>query len=305
MPDKEGRRRAPPSRPGVGISVSGQDRPGDRWIAPEDRGGLKEVPMTRPSPFSTLLALGWAAACGRPEARREEYGGGVALGAAPEVQVLDTARATALREEMVRLQIEARGIRDTAVLRAMRMVPRHLFVPDAPLARAYGDYPLPIGLGQTISQPYIVAFMAEAAEIAPGDRVLEVGTGSGYGAAVLAELATEVRTIEIVPELAERARGILSSLGYVNVEVRTGNGWAGWPESAPYDAIVVTAAPDEIPAKLVEQLGLGGTLVVPVGETFQNLLVLRKTPEGLEEVASLPVRFVPMVRERPDTGRGA
>lgn len=260
--------------------------------------------MTRPSPFPMLLVLGCAAVCGRPETLQEERAGGVVNGAVAEAQVRDTTRATALRNEMVRLQIEARGIRDTAVLRAMRTVPRHRFVPDAPLAQAYGDSPLPIGLGQTISQPYIVAFMAEAAEVAPEDRVLEIGTGSGYGAAVLAELASEVRTIEIVPELADRARGILSSLGYVNVEVRTGNGWLGWPEFAPYDAIVVTAAPDEIPAKLVEQLGLGGTLVVPVGEIFQNLLVLRKTPEGMEEVASLPVRFVPMVRERPDTGTG-
>ncbi|MGD2121896.1 MAG: protein-L-isoaspartate(D-aspartate) O-methyltransferase [Gemmatimonadota bacterium] len=203
---------------------------------------------------------------------------------------------------MVRRQIEARGIRDTAVLRAMRQVPRHRFVPEASPAQAYGDYPLSIGLGQTISQPYIVAFMAEAADVSPGDRVLEIGTGSGYGAAVLAELASEVYTIEIVPELAERAERILGRLGVENVEVRTGNGWMGWPEHAPYDAVVVTAAPDEVPPNLVDQLAVGGTLVIPVGDFYQTLRVLRKTPEGMVEEASLPVRFVPMVRTRPDTG---
>lgn len=217
-------------------------------------------------------------------------------------QVRDSSGLVALREEMVRRQIEARGVRDSAVLRAMREVPRHEFVPEAPPAQAYGDFPLPIGLGQTISQPYIVAFMAEAADISPEDRVLEIGTGSGYGAAVLAELASLVYTIEIVPELAERARSILGRQDIENVEVRTGNGWLGWPEHAPFDAVVVTAAPDEIPPNLVDQLALGGTLVVPVGDLIQTLRVLRKTPDGMIEEASLPVRFVPMVRERPDTG---
>jgi len=280
--------------------------------------------LLRVSPFLFLLTL--ALACGKAEPRArdvESPSAGVVAEAGAQVMesgglqegggewtpsqirpqaARDTAGAARLREEMVLGQVEARGIRDTGVLLAMRKVPRHRFVPEAPLARAYGDYPLPIGLGQTISQPYIVAFMAEAANIAPGDRVLEVGTGSGYGAAVLAELAAEVYTIEIVPELAERARGVLGRLGYANVEVRTGNGWLGWPEFAPYDAIVVTAAPDEIPEALVEQLVLGGTMVIPVGEIFQTLRVLRKTPEGVEEVASIPVRFVPMVREHPDTG---
>jgi protein-L-isoaspartate(D-aspartate) O-methyltransferase len=228
---------------------------------------------------------------------------GLALDLLAESQVTDTAGLAELRREMVRWQIEARDIRDTAVLRAMREVPRHRFVPGAPLAHAYGDYPLPIGLGQTISQPYIVAFMAEAADIAPGDRVLEIGTGSGYGAAVLGELASEVYTVEILPELAEKARGVLNRLGYENVRVRTGNGWLGWAEHAPYDAIVVTAAPDQIPANLVNQLAVGGTLVIPVGDILQTLRVLRKTPQGLEEVATLPVRFVPMVSEPPDTGR--
>ncbi|MBW3534307.1 MAG: protein-L-isoaspartate(D-aspartate) O-methyltransferase [Gemmatimonadetes bacterium] len=204
---------------------------------------------------------------------------------------------------MVRRQIARRGIRDTAVLRAMREVPRHLFVPNAPATAAYGDGALPIGHGQTISQPYIVAFMAEAAEIGPGERVLEIGTGSGYGAAVLAELAGEVYTIEIVPELAQQARDALRRAGYDDVHVRTGNGWLGWPEHAPYDAVVVTAAPDQVPDALVEQLAMDGMLVVPVGEWFQTLRVLRKTDGGLREEASLSVRFVPMVAEPPDTGR--
>jgi protein-L-isoaspartate(D-aspartate) O-methyltransferase len=209
-----------------------------------------------------------------------------------------------LRREMVRRQIVGRGIRDPAVVRAMEKVPRHLFVPDGLQAAAYGDGPLPIGRGQTISQPYIVAFMAQAAEIGPEARVLEIGTGSGYGAAVLAELAAEVYTVEIVPELAEQARAVLSEAGYDRVRVRAGNGWLGWPEHAPYDAVVVTAAPEYVPEALIEQLALGGKLVVPVGGASQTLRVLRKTSGGIVEEASLPVRFVPMVGEPPDTGSG-
>jgi protein-L-isoaspartate(D-aspartate) O-methyltransferase len=192
------------------------------------------------------------------------------------------------------------------VIEAMERVPRHLFVPEDLARAAYGDRPLPIGSGQTISQPYIVAFMAEAADLDPDDRVLEIGTGSGYGAAVLAELAAEVYTVEIVPELAQRARSVLSAAGYDRVEVRAGNGWLGWPEHAPYDAIVVTAAPEHVPDALVEQLAVGGKLVIPVGGAGlgveQTLRVLRKTPDGVVEEASLPVRFVPMVGEPPDTG---
>jgi protein-L-isoaspartate(D-aspartate) O-methyltransferase len=203
---------------------------------------------------------------------------------------------------MVRRTIENRGIRDPAVLQAMRTVPRHRFVPEAPPSAAYGDFPLPIGHGQTISQPYIVAFMAEAAALEPEDRVLEIGTGSGYGAAVLAEVTDQVFTIEIVSELAERARSILAETGYDNVHVLTGNGWLGWPDHAPYDAVVVTAAPDKIPEALVEQLAEGGRMVIPVGSFFQELRVLRKTSSGLVEEASLPVRFVPMVGQPPDTG---
>lgn len=213
------------------------------------------------------------------------------------------ARLGELREQMVREQIAERGVRDTAVLRAMRTVPRHRFVPEAPPDAAYRDSPLPIGHGQTISQPFMVAFMAAAADLRPEDRVLEIGTGSGYGAAVLAELAGDVYTIEIVPELAERARRALATTGYDDVHVRTGNGWLGWPEHAPYDAIVVTAAPERVPEALVEQLVVGGTLVVPLGTVWQTLRVLRKTPAGIEEEASIPVRFVPMVAEPPDTAR--
>ncbi len=206
-----------------------------------------------------------------------------------------------LRDRMVERQVVSRGVRDTAVLRAMRTVSRHAFVPEASPEAAYSDRPLPIGHGQTISQPYIVAYMAEAARIQPGDRVLEIGTGSGYGAAVLAELAAEVYTIEIVPELADRARAALARTGYDNVYVKTGNGWLGWPEHAPFDAVVVTAAPEEVPAALVAQTRVDGMLVVPVGGAVQNLRVLRKTSEALREEASMPVRFVPMVGEPPDT----
>jgi len=220
----------------------------------------------------------------------------------PVTVTADTTELVQLRHEMVRRQIEDRGVADTAVLRAMREVPRHRFVPDAPPTYAYSDRPLPIGYGQTISQPYMVAFMAEAAALEPGDRVLEIGTGSGYGAAVLGRIAAEVFTVEIVPELAAQARKVLEALEFDNVHVRAGNGWLGWPEHAPYDAIVVTAAPDKVPEALEEQLARGGTLVIPVGALLQDLQVLRKTARGLEEVRSLPVRFVPMVGEPPDTG---
>jgi protein-L-isoaspartate(D-aspartate) O-methyltransferase len=243
--------------------------------------------------------------CGPPNGRGWVDGeAGSGAGPAPAVPVAhpqDDSTLSALRRDMVRFQIEARGIRDTAVLRVMGEVPRHLFVPEASAREAYGDGPFPISHGQTISQPYIVAFMAEAADIEPGDRVLEIGTGSGYGAAVLGGLAAAVYTIEIVPALSERARRALERAGVGNVEVRTGNGWLGWPEQAPFDAIVVTAAPAEVPPALVEQLALGGVLVVPVGEILQELRVLRKTVRGLVQEATMPVRFVPMVGRPRDT----
>jgi protein-L-isoaspartate(D-aspartate) O-methyltransferase len=198
------------------------------------------------------------------------------------------------RSLMVDEQIRARGIKDPPVLDAMRRVPRHLFVPEAERAAAYTDSPLPIGFGQTISQPYIVAFMTEALELGPEHRVLEIGTGSGYQAAVLGELAKEVFTIEIVKPLAERARTTLEELGYKNVHVRAGNGYAGWPEEAPFDRIMVTAAPEEVPAALVEQLKIDGLMAIPVGAYDQMLRIMRRTPEGMATIRTLPVRFVPM-----------
>jgi protein-L-isoaspartate(D-aspartate) O-methyltransferase len=183
------------------------------------------------------------------------------------------------------------------VLDAMRTVPRHLFVPEARRRDAYGDFPLAIGHGQTISQPYIVAFMTESLDVGPADRVLEIGTGSGYQAAVLSLLAKDVYTIEIVEPLAAAARATLSSLGYRNVHVRTGNGYLGWPEHAPFDRIMVTAAPDEVPPALVQQLKIGGLMAIPVGSAYQELRILRRTRTGLETLRTMPVRFVPMVRK--------
>jgi protein-L-isoaspartate(D-aspartate) O-methyltransferase len=201
------------------------------------------------------------------------------------------------RERMVREQVEARGVSDPLTLAAMRKVPRHELVPEDMRASAYADQPLPIGHEQTISQPYIVAFMTEALGLKGGERVLEVGTGSGYQAAVLAHIAAEVYTVEIVQPLAERARADLARLGYRNVHVRAGDGYRGWPEAAPFDAIVVTAAAPRIPEPLVEQLKEGGRLVIPVGELLQQLRVLERREGRLREVERLPVRFVPMTGE--------
>jgi len=203
----------------------------------------------------------------------------------------------AARHAMVEEQIAARDVRDPRVLAAMRAVPRHLFVPEAQRDAAYRDGPLPIGEKQTISQPYIVAAMTELARIGPESRVLEIGTGSGYQAAVLGEVAGEVYSIEIVAPLAERARALLRRTGYERIRLRLGDGYAGWPEAAPFDAIVVTAAPPEIPEPLVEQLAVGGRMVVPVGRWFQELVVLTKTETGIERESVFPVRFVPMTGE--------
>jgi protein-L-isoaspartate(D-aspartate) O-methyltransferase len=216
--------------------------------------------------------------------------------AAPEGQPPASDWA-AERQRMVDQQLRARDIRSPRVLDAMATVPRHLFIPEPNRADAYHDSPVPIGYGQTISQPYIVAFMTQALEIAPGDRVLEIGTGSGYQAAVLATLAREVYSIEILAPLAERARDTLAALGYRNVEVRTGNGYLGWPEHAPYDRIIVTAAPDEVPEALVQQLKVGGLMAVPVGTVIQELRILRRTDRGTETLATVPVRFVPMTNK--------
>ncbi len=201
------------------------------------------------------------------------------------------------REKMVRGQIEDRGVHDKRVLAALRKVPRHLFVPADMVPYAYADGPLPIGYRQTISQPYIVAFMTEALELKPQDRVLEIGTGSGYQAAVLAELVQQVYSIEIIEPLGRDAAERLKGLGYSNIQVRIGDGYRGWPEAAPFDAIIVTAAPDHVPSALVGQLREGGRMVVPVGRFLQNLIRLRRTPKGVKRETLLPVRFVPMVGE--------
>jgi protein-L-isoaspartate(D-aspartate) O-methyltransferase len=198
------------------------------------------------------------------------------------------------RRAMVSAQIQARGVSDPCVLDALREVPRHRFVPAAARAQAYADHPLPIGHDQTISQPYIVGLMSELVQPRAGMKVLEVGTGSGYQAAVLARCVKEVYTIEIVPELGAESTGRLAELGYDNVHVRVGDGFDGWPEHAPFDAIVVTAAPAEIPAPLLEQLAIGGRLVIPVGVMSQDLLVVERTAEGYRRRSVTPVRFVPM-----------
>ncbi len=203
---------------------------------------------------------------------------------------------TARRREMVENHIRARGVRDEKVLDAMMRVERHMFVPPILRARAYADSPLPIGYGQTISQPYIVAYMTEALGVGPDDRVLEIGTGSAYQAAVLGEIVKEVYTIEIVEELAIMSKNRLEKLGYDNVKVLHGDGYKGWPEKAPFDAIMVTAAPPKIPYELVRQLRTGGKMVVPVGEFFQELQLITKTQEGYDVEKLIPVRFVPMVR---------
>lgn len=202
-----------------------------------------------------------------------------------------------LRERMVVSQIESRGIRDSRVLAALRKVPRHQFVPENERSASYDDTPLPIGRGQTISQPYIVALMSELMDLDGSEKVLEIGTGSGYQAAILAELAAEVYTIEIVPDLARRAENTLNGMGYRNIHIRCGNGYMGWPEAAPFDAVMVTAAPEHIPQALVTQLRTGGRLVVPVGSVHQELLLGIKSEKGLITQNIIPVRFVPMTGE--------
>jgi protein-L-isoaspartate(D-aspartate) O-methyltransferase len=202
----------------------------------------------------------------------------------------------ARRERMVETQIRARGIENPLVLDAMRRVERHRFVAERERDLAYGDHPVDIGFGQTISQPYIVGYMTAALAVERGDRVLEVGTGSAYQTAILAEIADEVYSIEVVPAHAERATHLLAELGYTNVHVRVGDGYDGWAEAAPFDGIIVTAAPDHIPPPLVDQLKVGGRLVLPVGVGDQELLVLTRTADGLREEERMAVRFVPLVR---------
>ena len=201
------------------------------------------------------------------------------------------------RERMVKEQIESRGVKDKAVLSAMREVKRRLFVPLYLRSKAYEDRPLPIEHNQTISQPYIVAYMTEAAKLRPEDRVLEIGTGSGYQAAILAKIVKEVYSIEILKPLADSAKKRLKDLGYDNVKVKLGDGYKGWEEFAPYDVIVVTAAPPEVPQALLDQLAIGGRMVIPMGSIYQELYLITRTETGFDTKALLPVRFVPMVHD--------
>jgi protein-L-isoaspartate(D-aspartate) O-methyltransferase len=200
---------------------------------------------------------------------------------------------------MVEDQIERRGITDPAVLAAMRAVPRHRFVPPDQASAAYDDRALPIGFGQTISQPYVVAYMTQALHLAPAHRVLEVGTGSGYQSAILAQIVKDVQTMEIVPELAARARELLAELGYSNVHVRGGDAYVGLPELAPFDRIIVTAAPDHVPQPLIDQLAVGGRMIVPVGGSRQQLVLVTKDADEIHSERLLDVVFVPLTRGAP------
>ena len=203
------------------------------------------------------------------------------------------------REAMVENQIISRGITDARVLAAMRAVPRHEFVPDQFFEEAYDDHPLPVGEGQTISQPYIVALMTSHLELTGKEKVLEIGTGSGYQAAVLSRLAKEVHTVERIPELASKAEATLKQLGYVNVIVHVGDGSLGWPEAAPYDRIIVTAAAPSVPVALTDQLKVGGRLIIPVGERWHQVLEeWKKTVSGLEKKEVLSVVFVPLLGQK-------
>jgi len=204
------------------------------------------------------------------------------------------------RMEMVRSQIASRGITDQKVLKALRKVPRHLFVPQEYRRFSYADQPLPIGEGQTISQPYIVAYMTEILNLSPGEKVLEIGTGSGYQAAILAETEAGVYTIEVIEPLAQRAKNILDELGYKNIFLKTGDGYQGWAEHAPFDAIMVTCSPTKIPEPLIEQLAEGGRMIIPVGrqQGIQYLYLLEKRNGKIRQRNVMPVRFVPMTDEK-------
>ena len=201
------------------------------------------------------------------------------------------------RDHMVNTQIQARDENNASVLAALRRVPRHAFIPSYGQNEAYADHPVRIGSGQTISQPYIVAFMTQALQPQPTDRVLEIGTGSGYQAAVLAELVQQVYTIEIIPDLGKGAKAICNELGYSNIQYLIGDGYRGWPDAAPFDAIIVTAAPGHIPQPLVDQLAVGGTMIIPVGVRYQKLIVIQKDEDGISRESVMAVRFVPMTGE--------
>jgi protein-L-isoaspartate(D-aspartate) O-methyltransferase len=246
--------------------------------------------MTRESPTLGSLAVALAV-CGSATHGDDERS---TPAAQPGRRDAATGERAGEREAMVRLQLEGRDITDARVLAAMRKVERHRFVPEDVRRHAYGDHPLPIGHDVTISQPYIVALMSQLCEVGPGAKVLEVGTGSGYQAAVLAEMGAEVYTIEIIKPVADRAAALLRSLGYERVHPRHGDGYAGWPDQAPFDAIVVTAAPPRVPEPLKHQLEVGGHMVIPVGRGYQELVVLTRTATGFRKRSVIPVRFVPM-----------
>ncbi len=247
---------------------------------------------TRLGPYAPLMVLlvGFMVTCAVGPAEHVVSAGLV-------TQDSQSSDRAAERDLMVERQIRARDIRDPRVLAAMQAIPRHRFIPNELQEVAYADNPLPIGHGQTISQPYIVAYMTEALRLPPDAKVLEVGTGSAYQAAVLAEVAREVYTIEIVPELAAASRTLLRELGYDNVQVRQGDGYRGWPDEAPFDGIIVTAAPDHVPPPLVEQLAEGARLVIPVGGRSQAMTIVTKAADGSTAEITLPVRFVPMTGE--------
>jgi protein-L-isoaspartate(D-aspartate) O-methyltransferase len=243
--------------------------------------------------FSRMVLMGWVVSAGcSSAATKDQEGQVIRFGNAR-----DTGDREEERREMVENQIRQRGVKDPRVLAAMRKVPRHLFVPPEYRDEAYRDYPLSIGQGQTISQPYIVALMTELLDVKQPDRILEVGTGSGYQAAVLAELASQVYTIEIVEPLAGLAGKKLRELGCTNVQVKAGDGYFGWAEYAPFDGIIVTAAPEKVPRPLLDQLKEGGRLVIPEGRVFQELVVYEKHQGRIERRKVIPVRFVPMTGE--------
>jgi protein-L-isoaspartate(D-aspartate) O-methyltransferase len=210
----------------------------------------------------------------------------------------DSSRWKSKAKKMVEDQMVSRGIKDKKVLQALENTPRHLFVPKTLQDFAYADRPLPIGQGQTISQPYIVAIMTELLELKGDEKVLEIGTGSGYQAAILSQLVDTCDTIELISDLADQASALLKRQGYDNVVAKNGDGYKGWPEHAPFDCIIITAAPEEIPEKLVEQLKPGGRMVVLVGKLFQQLLLITKTEKGIKKKNIIPVRFVPMVKPK-------
>ena len=218
----------------------------------------------------------------------------VAQKASTKTPAADAAEFARLRDRMVREQLQGRDITDARVLGAMLKVPRHEFIPPEYRESAYSDNALPLKLGQTISQPYIVAYMTQALELRGTERVLEIGTGSGYQAAVLAEIVSEVYTIEILPELSAYAKSALDGLGYRNVQFLVGDGYMGWPEKAPFDRIIVTAAPESVPQPLIDQLKEGGRMIIPIGSMSQDLVIYEKTKSGITSRTTIPVRFVPM-----------